>query len=175
MADSVSSLGYIGKSETKRFVKADKVESKVLSASDQPGIVLTAYFNTVQTLSTSGSADIVKNHGADYSKGDVKYNNSTGIFTINTPGLYALHGQVRFTANNSGRRRVYIADPTATFRPYADQMVQAVIGFDTVLECHGYAYLTAGQTVALYALQESGGPLTINDPGPGHINVIRLY
>lgn len=176
MADSVSSLGYIGKSETKRFVKADKVECKSLVLSDQ-AIFRALDESTGATLVSSGPLTRVLFPTENVKKGDIKYNNSTGIVTIGSSGIYFISAMVYFMYFAGGQRTVLIARVgSETTNPFVEESQDGTSdGFPTVLSVSDVVSLNAGDQIAVYASQNAVGVMAVNDLGPGRITVARLF
>lgn len=179
MADSVSSLGYIGKSETKRFVKADKVESKSLVLSDQPTLIVRDASTGATGSVGSGPLTLVIFPTEDVKRGDIKYNSATGIVTIGSSGIYSLSAMIYFPAVplQVGQRTVLIAVVgSQTTNPLVRQTQEAVSNASaTVLSVStGEVSLTAGDTIAVYVSQTSGAGCTINNAGPGRFSVSRV-
>jgi hypothetical protein len=176
MADIISSLGYITKSDTKRYVKAENIETKTISASQQPARLLKAYFAGGELTQNGQVHQVSVFSEALLSQGDIT--NNSGIITINITGVYVVSGAVRFAANNVGYRRAFIADTKEiSVNRYADATYSALTGVGTTVNVSGVAYLTAGTQIAFYTVQTSGGDLQINTDGdtPSYFSVVRLF
>lgn len=105
-----------------------------------------------------------------------------GFFDLGTPtqltipadldGRYLIVGSVAFAANASGQREVQVAVNAASL---ALQRTNAAAAGTTILEAVGFATLTAGAFVELYAWQNSGGDLaTSANSATVHLDLIRL-
>lgn len=85
-------------------------------------------------------------------------------FTIQRAGAYRITAQVRFAANATGQRIVYIRLNGSTF--LAIDSRQAVTGGNpTDVTVPAEYELAAGNTVQLYVYQDSGGALNVTSAG----------
>lgn len=125
------------------------------------GVRARIYNSTNESIGTGGSPTTVTWNSNHYDPTNIGDANG---FTIVTPGAYHVGAGVRWAANATGQRVIYIILNGATFLRINSQ--QAVtggnptdMGIETVYE------FVAGDTVRLQAFQDSGGPLNITAAG----------
>lgn len=119
------------------------------------------YNSANESIGTGGSPTTVTWNSNRYDPQSIGGANG---FTIVTPGAYHVGAGVRWAANATGQRVIYIILNNTTFLKINSQ--QAVtggnptdMGIETVYE------FVAGDTVRLQAFQDSGGPLNITAAG----------
>lgn len=85
---------------------------------------------------------------------------NTSRLTCRTPGIYSIKGQVRFTANATGRRELLIF-LNGTITLAAIDVVAGVTGTDWLDQVSTLYALGIGDYVELVAWQSSGGNLNV--------------
>lgn len=148
---------------------SDSADTRVV-AMNTPGVTatgtLTNSFNVTKFGSVSGDS-----HSA--------YSTSTGLYTIQVPGKYIVHGQIVNTANYTVGQNTQIAvykNGTSGTRLGGDGYV--ALGTEnsrsTTLKFSGSIDCVAGDTLGVYAYTTAGSPIYDNTFGGSFLNISKI-
>ncbi len=136
--------------------------SNQIARNVERAIAIRAVRNTTQTIPDATWTRIVLNNLISESKPlsmSSQWDSANGHFIVRRNGWYALFGAVTFAANSTGYRYVGIAKNNSVTNTLVNSGIMALSNVVSCVAVNTVAYLTSGETVSLWATQNSGGNL----------------
>ncbi len=136
--------------------------SNQIARNVERAIAIRAVRNTTQTLPNATWTRIVLNNLISESKPasmSSQWDSANGHFIVRQSGWYALFGAVTFATNSTGYRYVGIVKNNSVTNTLVNSGIMALSGIVSCVAVNTVAYLTSGETVSLWATQNSGGNL----------------
>ncbi len=117
-----------------------------------------AYFSSAGTSIVNNTTTAMNFDAEAYDIGNIHDNANPSRFTVPVTGYYRMSAIVWFQTNSTGFRQLYLKRGGTV--NLASALIPAVNGANTMMVITTAAYLSAGDYVEVYALQNSGGDLT---------------
>lgn len=134
-----------------------------------PAVGLRRPNTSVQTYTTAVNAAQIFPSSTYDDHGGLTY--AAGVFTCVIPGLWDMRAHIEWVSNATGYRRAYLTHSVAGVLDL--DIRGAVNGEDTSNDVQAVYKLLPGETVAVWALQNSGGNLNVKAGAFFQANLIR--